>query len=99
MELEGFPYLNLSFLDPLNYDRKEIRMNVPKTNVPLSGIIGADILPSVYKPGWSFTNPMVGNSVFGAFFLELYMGMMVFHSNLDHILSIVLYLVKKKVFN
>ena len=67
MELEGFPYLNLSFLDPLNYDRKEIRMNVPKTNVPLSGIIGADILPSVYKPGWSFTNPMVGNSVFGAF--------------------------------
>ena len=42
-------------------------MNVPKTNVPLHGIIGADILPSVYKPGRSFTNPMVGNSVFGAF--------------------------------
>ena len=67
MELDGFAFLNLSFLDHLDYDQKEIRSNLPKTNVPLSGIIGAYILPSVYKPGWSFANPIVGNSVFGAF--------------------------------
>ena len=33
MELDGFSFLNLSFLDHLDYDQKEIRSNVPKVNV------------------------------------------------------------------
>ena len=67
MELEGFPSLDLTFLENSNHNINEIRFNIPKTNVPLRGIIGADVLPSVYKPGWLFSNPIVGNSVFGAF--------------------------------
>ena len=67
MELEGFPSLDLTFLENSNHNINEIRFNIPKSNVPLRGIIGADVLPSVYKPGWLFSSPIVGNSVFGAF--------------------------------